>query len=75
MLFFKKKVVEPRKLNYRIAVHCPNGKTVVHYAHERRLAPDGQLTLISATGGVVADYQPGAWVSLSRGKRSVSRSA
>lgn len=59
----------------RISVHLPNGHVVTHYAGSRTYRTDGSVALFdgpNGTGGVVADYAPGRWQSLSVGKRSLS---
>ncbi len=70
---FKKKP-KPAPKPKRVAVHCPDGKTVVHYAAYRRFLPGGGLCLHNKEDGgeVVADYAPGAWLSVSCGTRKVS---
>ena len=78
--FFKKKPA-PKPPNppkppkpQRIAVHLPDGTTAVHYAAYRTIHKDGFLSLHDNQGGgqAVADYTPGAWVSLSNGTRKLS---
>jgi len=74
-LFKKKPVPAPKPVKpKRVAVHCPDGKTVVHYAAYRRFLSGGGLCLHNKEDGgeVVADYAPGAWSSVSCGKRKVS---
>ena len=74
-LFKKKPVPAPKSPKpKRVAVHCSDGKTVVHYAAYRRFTSGGGLSLYNEAGGehVVADYAPGAWLSVSVGKRKVS---
>lgn len=72
-LFKKKPAPKPPKPK-RVAVHCPDGTTVVHYAAYRRFMSGGALCLHNKEDGgeVVADYAPGAWQSVSVGKRKVS---
>jgi hypothetical protein len=77
MFWFKKKPVPkpiPKKTPKRVAVHCPDGTTVVHYAVYRTVRSDGGLVLHNADdqGQIVAHYAPGHWASLSAGKRKVS---
>ncbi len=74
-LFKKKPKPTPKPLKpVRIAVHCPDGTTVVHYAAYRTLRANGGLSLHDEKGGgqTVADYAPGAWTSVSCGTRKVS---
>lgn len=75
MMWFKKKPEVIKSLRpVRIAVHCPGGVTVVHYAVYRTIRASGDLCLHDKYGGghVVADYAHGHWCSVSIGKRSVS---
>ena len=72
--FFKKKPAPKPPKPQRIAVHMPDGATAVHYAAYRTIRNDGFLSLHDNKDGgwVVADYTPGAWVSLSHGTRKLS---
>lgn len=70
-------IVAPKpKKAPRISVHLPTGQTVVHYGHSRIIYDTGRLTVFwkpldKDDGVVVADYAPGAWSSVSVGKRNV----
>lgn len=72
----KKPTPAPKKPKpQRVAVHCANGQTIVHYAVYREHTINGGLTLHNGKDGtkVVADYAQGAWLSISRGTRKVSK--
>jgi hypothetical protein len=80
--WFKKKPapVKPKLKPQRVAVHYHDGlswagTTVVHYAAYRTFRKDGGLSLHDNEdgSGVVADYAPGAWLSISSGTRKVSK--
>lgn len=73
MMWFKKKPAPPKLKPTRVAVHCNNGSTVVHYAIYRTVHKDGRLTLHDGENGgcVVADYAAGHWMSVTIGKRSI----
>ena len=72
--FKKKKAAPEQKKPSKIAVHCPDGVTVVHYAAYRTLRSNGVLSLHNERNGkgVVAEYAPGAWSSITTGTRRVS---
>lgn len=74
MSWFKKEKREAPSKPRRIAVHCPDGETIVHYAAYRTIHPNGRLCLHDSIdgNGVVADYQSFAWQSISNGTRKVS---
>lgn len=75
MFWLKKKPTPKPPVPKRVAVHRPDGTTVVHYAAYRTITGNGGLVLHNKTdqGHVVAQYAAGHWASLSVGKRKVSK--
>jgi len=75
MFWFKKKPEPKSPKPSRVAVHCTDGRTIVHYARFRTIHDSGRLSLHDKQGGgyTVADYAPGTWHSVTCGTRKVSK--
>jgi hypothetical protein len=73
-LLKKPPVPKPPKAR-RIAVHCIEGETFVHYAAFQSRKGDGSVVLHDKQDGnaVVATYAAGSWKSITAGPRKMQR--